>query len=319
MFFSGLLQCIGNAARWPASGLLLGMVAIIATPAIADQPPAVVSLTPDSGSGAAGEFSFVINDADGFEDIKTMVLIVSDGGQGLQNTCAAGWTQTSDPKGLYFVLTDDAAGYHSDGYHAENSQCEMYIDWSTVSGSGNAVWVTFHLRFKTEVFSGPKTILVAAEDQQGLTTGLVTVGQFVVDEMQPYVHARPDSFIYTQPGKTIRIEAPAYPSSRMVWQLFPVGSMPASGLGEIDYRLGIYFPPDTSESFWVQAVQTSEVYQNYLEVFYIHVEPVPVTGVLPTHWMYPVNKEDPNPVFELETGSYSGADDAVHVVFQSEL
>jgi hypothetical protein len=140
-------------------------------------PPAIVSLSPDSGSGMTATFKAVYSDPDGAGDLSTLLLQIN-GTQSSANACYVYY----QPQGnrLYLannagawivtpVLTPGVAGTVS------NSQCTLNAGSSSVSSSGNDLTLNVAVSF-IGTFTGAKNVYLYAAGSSGKNSGWVKEG-----------------------------------------------------------------------------------------------------------------------------------------------
>lgn len=132
------------------------------------QPPASVSVTPSSGSGASQTFAFIFGDPNGFRDIAWAQIILNGN---LIGTNACYLLYFAANNGLYLV--DDRVstlfGPLQPGTYGslENSQCAVDAAGSSSSGSGFQLTLKVAIRFKS-VFGGQKNVFLSAVDKANL-------------------------------------------------------------------------------------------------------------------------------------------------------
>ncbi len=141
-------------------------------PAASSNAPAADLVSPRSGSGTTGLFTFQYADADGFAKI-TGAQALFNSGPSATNGCAVLFDKASNS----FLLANDAGTeWITPGVMAgttgttENKQCKLSGAKSTVSGFGNSLTVVLNLTFKTAALAGDKKIYMKA-DAGGLTSG----------------------------------------------------------------------------------------------------------------------------------------------------
>ena len=143
-------------------------------------PPAVVSATPNSGSGASQTFSYLISDPKGDADLTQVWMEISSGLTATANSCYTRYD--IGPNALY--LYNDAAtawlGPITPGSSTtlQNSQCVLNAAGSGASLSGNNLTVNVSLNF-LPAFAGSKNIYVSA-NSASLNTGWQTEGTWAV-------------------------------------------------------------------------------------------------------------------------------------------
>ena len=137
-------------------------------PAVGNQPPSAVSVTPASGSGSNQIFSFLFSDPSGFADLSTTYMLI-DATLNWSGSCYTSYVRSSN---ALFLLSDSGTfwlGPVTPGGTGSlaNSQCTLSAGASSVSGSGNNLSVNLALTFAS-AFSGGKNVFMNAEDAVGL-------------------------------------------------------------------------------------------------------------------------------------------------------
>jgi len=146
--------------------------------------PAVVSLTPNAGSGASQTFSYVISDQKGASDLAQVWMEVSTVLTAAANSCYTRYDVA--PNALY--LLNDAStvwlGPITPGSSAtlQNSQCTINASGSSAALSGNNLTVSVSVTFLA-AFAGSKTIYIYAANGT-LNTGWQTEGTWTVSVNQ---------------------------------------------------------------------------------------------------------------------------------------
>jgi hypothetical protein len=150
-------------------------------PLAVNQPPAVVSVTPGSGSGLGPQtFSFVYSDPNGFAYLNTVSALFSPAGSG-SNSCYLLYVR---PVNSLYLLNDAGTswlGPMTPGAAGtlQNSQCSVNVGGSSVSGSGNNLTTNLAITF-TSSFAGTQTTFMKADDNGGLTSGWKVLGSWSV-------------------------------------------------------------------------------------------------------------------------------------------
>jgi len=143
--------------------------------------PAVVSMSPQRGSGAGpATFSFQFYDADGYQDLNVLNILVNDWLDGRQ-ACYLAYVRPLN--GVYLVNdTGDALlpllPLGGSGT-VSNSQCSVSAAGSSVSASGNYLTLTLNLAFKP-AFAGNRVFYVAARDTVEHNSGWQAMGTWTV-------------------------------------------------------------------------------------------------------------------------------------------
>ena len=143
-----------------------------------NEPPTADSVTPSSGSGPGGVFSYTISDPNGFEDIKWYYVRFNvDLAQA--DSCYVWYSPFADQ----LFLRDDAGGSWlgpltpgSPGT-LENSRCSLNAGNSSTVKAGASVTLNLDLQFHQ---SGPKTTWLRGTDTALQSSGWVPVGTWTV-------------------------------------------------------------------------------------------------------------------------------------------
>jgi Metallo-peptidase family M12 len=146
-----------------------------------NQPPAIGSVSPSSGSGSTQTFRMTVSDPNGYGDLIS-VQLVADQTVGSYNTCYLAYGPQAN--GL-FLLNDSATQWMgpvalgSSGTIA-NSQCSVNLGASSSSGSGNNLTVDLNLTFSNS-YKGTKNLYMYTLDKQYLNSGWQTKGAWTVN------------------------------------------------------------------------------------------------------------------------------------------
>jgi hypothetical protein len=143
--------------------------------------PAVVSMSPQRGSGAGPvAFTFQFYDGDGSQDLNVLNILVNDWLDGRQ-ACYLAYVRSLN--GVYLV--NDAG----DGLlpllplggtgSMSNSQCTVLASGSSVSASGSYLTLTLNLAFKSAL-AGNRAFYVAARDMMEHNSGWRAMGTWTV-------------------------------------------------------------------------------------------------------------------------------------------
>src|SRR5262249_8959929 len=100
------------------------------------QPPTVLSVTPNSGNGTSQSFDFEYSDSSGYTTLDTVYAYVGNGG--LANSCYVYYTVSNNTLLLLNDAGTSAAGAARPGTTTilQNSQCSVNVGASTASGVG---------------------------------------------------------------------------------------------------------------------------------------------------------------------------------------
>jgi hypothetical protein len=130
-------------------------------------PPALVSLSPSSGSGTSQSFTLVFSDPNGYAAIYSTQILVSAAG-GFTGSCYLFYYRATNS----VYLTNDAATAWQtpvtlgQSGTLQNSQCSMNPATSSTSGSGNNLTLTLALTFPA-AFAGAKSVYTEVYDGPG--------------------------------------------------------------------------------------------------------------------------------------------------------
>ncbi len=145
------------------------------------QPPAVLELSPASGSGSGAIFRLVLSDSDGYGDIDVARFLINSaftgaGGCYLEYSRADGRVYLADDSFASFAgsVTPGSAGTVS------NSQCQLNGPSSSVALAGNNAILSLALEFTT-AFTGDKLLYAFVVDTHGLTRGWQGRGTWIVN------------------------------------------------------------------------------------------------------------------------------------------
>jgi hypothetical protein len=187
MFVGGQTSSIDLPLQTPLesanNGGATGWVARLGVTAAPPQTPAVVSMTPLSGSGATVIFTAEYSDTGGGSAL-TMAGFLVNSSAGTNFAC---WV-TYSPSANLFSLADDTPSSGSvstlpGGTSVQNDQCVLNGTASSVAISGDTLTLTISLYFQPG-FAGPKTVYLSAADA-GAATGFVALGSWTVTVPAP--------------------------------------------------------------------------------------------------------------------------------------
>jgi uncharacterized protein YhjY with autotransporter beta-barrel domain len=147
---------------------------------VTQQPPAIGSVSPSSGSGSSQTFRLNVSDPNGYTNLISVQMVI-DQAIGTFNTCHIAYGPDTN---LIFLLNDartqwlGAVPLGSSGTLA-NSQCSVNLGASSRSGSGPDLAIDLAMSFSGS-FGGAKNLFVYALDQQSQNTGWQTKGSWTV-------------------------------------------------------------------------------------------------------------------------------------------
>jgi hypothetical protein len=146
---------------------------------IVDLPPDLGSVTPGSGAGTGGSFTFVYTDPNGGTDLTAAFALF-----GRTAVAANGCLVYYDGSSNQVYLLDDAATSLTpvslgSSAVADNSQCALKGSGSSATVSGSSLTLVLNITFKP-AFAGKLNIYTAVNDSQGATSGLRAGGTYTV-------------------------------------------------------------------------------------------------------------------------------------------
>jgi hypothetical protein len=140
-------------------------------------PPATVSVTPASGSGATQAFTFVYSDATDINFVGILFNTVI----AAPNTCFLQYTRSTN---TLVLVQDTGSGYVGSAVLGSpgtltNSQCTLNAGTSTVSSAGGNLTLTLALTFKP-AFTGAKNVYMSVANNASLFSGWTLKGVWTV-------------------------------------------------------------------------------------------------------------------------------------------
>jgi hypothetical protein len=143
----------------------------------ANQPPTADSVTPSSGSGPGSLFSYVLSDADGYQDLGWTYVLFNETWTGV-GSCMVWYAPFSNA--LY--LTDDAGNWTGPMTPGtvgtlQNTQCTLNVGNSSVDKAGTNMTLNLDLTFHQ---NGTKTTWLYGADSQSQNTGWAALGTWTV-------------------------------------------------------------------------------------------------------------------------------------------
>ena len=150
----------GNSSGWQELGTWTAYAA-------SSQPATVNSVTPSSGTGTAQTFTYSISDVNGYEYLGNIIFTINSSDSAV-NACVFSFY----PSGNQIFLLNNAdtawlppATLGSSGT-LSNSQCQLSLSGSSMSGSGNNLTIMLALTFAS-TFTGIQNQYVLAADHAG--------------------------------------------------------------------------------------------------------------------------------------------------------
>jgi hypothetical protein len=169
---------------------LLISFAGIAVPALAG-PPTIVSLAPDSGTGASVTFQAVYSDPNGAADLNEILLQVNT----IQSSSNACYVYYQPQGNNLYLASDSGNAWLTPALRpgvsgtASNSQCTLNAGTSSVSMAGNDLTLNVAMTFSTTVV-GSQNVYLYAAGLSGQNSGWVKEGTWtpVATAGSPYIY-----------------------------------------------------------------------------------------------------------------------------------
>jgi hypothetical protein len=141
--------------------------------------PSAISVTPQSGSGAAQTFKVKFSSAGGYKQLADVRLLINAEANG-GSACYVYYDLNSNS----FLLINDAGtgstgAVLGTGTSTENSQCSVSTLGASAVGNGDELTVDMPIKFKPG-YAGQKRLIMFAEGQNGQNTDLVSKGEWTV-------------------------------------------------------------------------------------------------------------------------------------------
>ena len=167
-----------NALQSTLAAASTGWVARIGGSALPPTTPAVVSVSPASGSGSTVTFTAKYSDSGGGSTLTSAALLVNS-----TASTAYGCYVTYNPGLNVFSLYNDAgtavlSTVTPGGQAAQNDECALNGAGSSASMSGTSLTVTFSITFQPP-FTGSQSVYLSAADASS-NTGLQVEGSYTV-------------------------------------------------------------------------------------------------------------------------------------------
>jgi hypothetical protein len=148
--------------------------------AITPAAPAVVSVTPSSGSGATQTFSLLYSDTNGSQDLAVVQVIINS----TLNSVNSCWVQYYRAANQLRLIADDIQSFlgpltPGQPGSVQNSQCILDAAGVSVSQSGSNLTLNLTLTFKP-AFAGTKGVYLSATDNSGLVAPFEQRGTWTV-------------------------------------------------------------------------------------------------------------------------------------------
>ena len=149
------------------------------TPVAVNEPTfGKFSLTPSTGQGKVAIFTLTLTRTPNDPSPTLIGLLVNVGPDG-SKACYVFHRLLSQETVL---VNDNGEGSKKSPTSGKvgNGQCELLADETTSVTSATQILVKFHIAFHPS-FKGPKILYAIAQNEQGLNTGLQSVGQYIVE------------------------------------------------------------------------------------------------------------------------------------------
>jgi hypothetical protein len=146
-----------------------------------DLAPTAVSVSPTSGNGFSGPFTWTVSSPSGHSNLSHVFALFNTTSGSTANACYIHY----DPSSNLLYLADNASATWSGGFvpgssgSASNSQCSIYGNGASFSTSGTQLALTVPVTFQAP-FSGTKNEYLLALDNSGLYTGWQQMGMWTV-------------------------------------------------------------------------------------------------------------------------------------------
>lgn len=143
-----------------------------------NQAPSTVSIAPTSGQGLVQSFTASFTDPNGYQNIRSVQVLVGANTTGTQG-CYAYYERFTDK---LFLQGDDTTWQYlgtSPSDQVSNSRCTLQREGTGVAGSGNNLALTLNLQFKAP-FHGAKNVYGRASDNGGVTSNWQATGTWNV-------------------------------------------------------------------------------------------------------------------------------------------
>jgi hypothetical protein len=142
--------------------------------------PQAMSVSPSSGSGRTNTFTFTVSDANGYQDLSNIAVVINN-----TISAASGCYFQFHPNSNNLYLANNSGSswfgpisLGSSG-SVSNSQCTISSAGSSVSLSGSSATFSVNITF-SQSFAGSRGIYVLGFDRGGLDTGWRTLGTWTV-------------------------------------------------------------------------------------------------------------------------------------------
>ncbi len=181
--------------------------------------PANISVTPSNGNTETAHLSYVVEDGNGFQDIRYFYANIHNA----VSSVGACYTRFDADLNTVSLLSDNGAAWVGSAVMGEakllaNSQCVIDASRSSAWGHASRLSVKIHYAFRPG-FGGPKSLLMYVQDRAGTIAGWQLRGGWLVPQLAGNVQPSID---YFQPNSGV------FPST-----LFVLRAVDPNGAGDL--------------------------------------------------------------------------------------
>ncbi len=167
-------------ARPSSSGAADAFALKISAAVGGNQPPATISVTPASGTGASQTFSLLYSDPDGAQDLGTLQVLFNAS----LNTAGACWIEYRRAANELRLMNDSGTGSlgpltPGGAGSVQNSQCAVSAAGSSAAVNGTNLTLNLSITF-LPAFAGAKLVFLSATDFGGLLADWLQRGTWTV-------------------------------------------------------------------------------------------------------------------------------------------
>ena len=168
-----------NQSDQPRAGTISFANAIFTVVQEGAQPLQPVSVSPSYGNAGRQLFDFVVQDAQGPDNVRYTQVLFTKSGLSALNACYISYDPVAN---VFFLLSDDMTQWYGllagSANTIGNAQCEIHGATSGSSKSGDRLTVAADISFRTG-FAGPKNVYQFSGDVLGGTTGWLSMASWV--------------------------------------------------------------------------------------------------------------------------------------------
>ncbi|MFH1594386.1 MAG: hypothetical protein ABID09_06790, partial [Candidatus Omnitrophota bacterium] len=168
--------------------LLVLFSALTFTSALANSLPQAGTVTPSSGSSLEGEtvtFATTCTDSDGYQDIKTTLLLVNTKAQAKTGVCVY-YNRQKNKLYLLQLGSGYIGGYAPGSANTiTNGYATLDCSRTTVSGSGNTLTINWNITFKDAFMGRNYYTYLYATDNTNAGTGWQAKGTWNLNHHSP--------------------------------------------------------------------------------------------------------------------------------------